>query len=113
LGSLPSHLVLTPIDFEFESITDALSGHGFNSLSNVFVSWLGTICYLTHGAIEETFASLAKVCSSGSRVVFDYFQPKLTMSPSDLQLFEMLDAGGTRRGEPMKTTISSSKDRWT
>jgi len=74
LGSLPSHLVLTPIDFECESITDALSGHGFDPLSKVFVSWLGTICYLTLGTIEETFASLAKVCSSGSRVVFDYFQ---------------------------------------
>ena len=107
LGSLPSHLVLTPIDFECESITDVLSGHGFDSLSKVFVSWLGTICYLTHGAIEETFASLAKVCSSGSRVVFDYFQPKSTMSPSDLQLYEMLDAGGTRRGEPMKTLLNA------
>jgi methyltransferase (TIGR00027 family) len=107
LGSLPSHLVLTPIDFECESITDALSGHGFDPLSNVFVSWLGTICYLKQGAIGETFTSLAKVCSSGSRVVFDYFQPKSTMSPSDLQLFEMLDAGGTRRGEPMKTLLNT------
>jgi len=107
LGLLPSHLTLIPIDFECDSITDALSGHGFDPQSNVFVSWLGTICYLTHGAIQETFASLAKVCSSGSRVVFDYFQPKSTMSPSDLQLFEMLDVGGTRRGEPMITLLNS------
>jgi methyltransferase (TIGR00027 family) len=107
LGSLPSHLVLIPIDFECESIADALFGHGFDPRSNVFVSWLGTICYLTHGAIEETFASLSKVCSSGSRVVFDYFQPKSTMSPSDLQLFEMLDAGGTCRGEPMRTLLEA------
>jgi O-methyltransferase involved in polyketide biosynthesis len=63
---------------------------------SVFVSWLGTICYLTRGAIEATFASLARVWAPGSRVVFDYFQSKATMSSADLQLFEARDEGCTR-----------------
>ena len=107
LGALPSHLRLIPVDFERESITDVLPSHGFDPRSNAFVSWLGTICYLTRGAIEETFASLAKVCAPGSRIVFDYFQPKSTMSPADLQLFEVLDEGGTRRGEPIQTFLDA------
>ena len=41
------------------------------------------------------------------QVAFDYFQPKSAMSPSDLQLFELLDKGGTRRGEPMQTLLHS------
>ena len=107
LGALPSHLVLIPVDFERESIADVLPSHGFDPRSNAFVSWLGTICYLTRGAIEETFASLARVCTPGSRIAFDYFQPKSTMSSADLTLFEVLDEGGTRRGEPMQTLLDA------
>lgn len=105
LGALPSRLVLIPVDFERESLTEVLPNHGFDPRSSAFVSWLGTICYLTRGAVEETFASLARVCAPGSRIAFDYFQPKSTMSPEDLALFDVLDEGGTRRGEPMQTLV--------
>jgi len=105
LGALPSHLVLIPVDFERESVADVLPSHGFDPRASAFVSWLGTIHYLTRGAIERTFASLAMACAPGSRVVFDYFQLKSAMSPADLQLFEVLDEGGTRRGEPMQTLL--------
>jgi len=109
MGALPSHLVLIPVDFERESIADVLPSHGFDPRASAFVSWLGTICYLTHGAIEEAFTALARVCAPGSRIAFDYFQPKSTMSPSDLQLFEVLDEGGTRRGEPMQTLLEAGE----
>jgi len=109
LGALPSPLVLIPVDFERESIADVLPSHGFDPRASAFVSWLGTICYLTRGAIEEAFTSLARVCAPGSRIAFDYFQPKSTMSPSDLQLFEALDEGGARRGEPMQTLLDAEE----
>ena len=109
LGALPPHLVLIPIDFERESIADVLPRHVFDPQANTFISWLGTICYLTPGAIEEAFASLARVCAPGSRIAFDYFQPKSTMSPADLRLFEVLDEGGTRRGEPMRTLLEAEQ----
>lgn len=107
LGALPSHLALIPIDFEHESLADVLPRQGFDRQSNVFVSWLGTIYYLSRGAIEETFASLARISAPGSRIVFDYFQPKSTMSPADLHLLEVLDEGGTRRGEPLRTLLEA------
>jgi len=107
LGQLPPHLILIPLDFERESIAGALTGGGFDSRARAFVSWLGTISYLTRGAIEDAFASLAGVCAPGSWVVFDYFQPKSTMSPADLALFETLDEGGARRGEPMRTLLDA------
>lgn len=109
LGALPSHLVLIPVDFERESIADVLPSRGFDPRASAFVSWLGTICYLTRGAIEEAFTSLASVCAPGSRIAFDYFQPKSTMSPADLQLFDVLDEGGTRRGEPMQTLLDAEE----
>jgi len=109
LGTVPSHLTLIPIDFEREAIADVLCSQQYDRDTRVFVSWLGTICYLTRGAIEATLASLAMACAPSSRVVFDYFQPKSTMSPADLQLFEELDRGGTRRGEPMQTLLDSEE----
>jgi len=69
-----------------------LPGHGFDPGTGAFISWLGTICYLSRGAVEEACASLARVCAPGSRIAFDYFQLKSTMSPTDLQLFEALGA---------------------
>ena len=105
LGRLPAGLIAVPIDLERESVADVLPAHGFDRRGLAFVSWLGTIPYLTPSAIEGTFASLAMICAPGSRVAFDYFQPKATMSPADLTLFETLDEGG-RRGEPMRTFLS-------
>ncbi|MEW5818165.1 MAG: SAM-dependent methyltransferase [Spirochaetota bacterium] len=106
MGSLPPQLTLIPIDFEHESIADVLPSHGFNPQSKAFVSWLGTIYYLTHGAIKDVFTSLAMTCAPGSRIAFDYFLPKSLMSPPDLQLFEALDKGGARRGEPIITLLN-------
>ena len=108
-GTLPSHLVLIPIDFEREDLAEVLSGQEFDRDSRAFVSWLGTIYYLTRGAIEATFTALAQVCAPGSRVVFDYFQPQSTMSPAELQLFEELDQGGTWRGEPLQSLLGSEE----
>jgi len=109
MGDLPPDLVLIPVDFERESVTDVLPAGGYDPRATVFVSWLGTICYLSRSAIEETFASLAAVCAPGSRIVFDYFEPKSMMSPADLALFETLDEGGTRRGEPMQTLLEAEE----
>jgi methyltransferase (TIGR00027 family) len=109
MGALPSNLVLVPADFERESVADVLPGRGFDPQAKTFVSWLGTICYLTRGAIGDNFASLAGICAPGSRVVFDYFIPKTAVPPADLQLFETLDAGGARRGEPMRTLLAEEE----
>ena len=109
MGAIPSHLSFIPIDFESESIGDALSDPCFDAASRTFVSWLGTIYYLTPRTIETTFTSLANACSPGSRIVFDYFEPKNTMSPADLRLFEDVDQGGTRRGEPLQTLMTSGE----
>jgi O-methyltransferase involved in polyketide biosynthesis len=88
---------------------EVLPSHGFDPQASAFVSWLGTICYLSRGAMEEGLAALARVCAPGSRIAFDYFQPKATMSAADLELFEALDEGGRRRGEPMQTLLDTEE----
>jgi methyltransferase (TIGR00027 family) len=109
LGAVPSNLVMVPIDFESESVANVIHNSGIDLKTKVFISWLGTICYLTRNSIAETFSSLSSICAPGSRIVFDYFQPKSTMSPTDLRLFELLDEGGKRRGEPMQTLMDAKE----
>lgn len=48
---------------------------------------------------------MAELCAPGSRIAFDYFEPKATMSVADRELYELLDKGGTRRGEPIQTLL--------
>ncbi len=98
---VPDNLNFVPIDFEADTISDVLANGSFDSASNTFVSWLGTICYLSDEAISQTFESLARVCAPGSQIVFDYFLPKSMMEPDDAEFFDMLNEGGTKRGEPM------------
>jgi methyltransferase (TIGR00027 family) len=107
LGALPPHLVLVPADLEHEAAAEVLPEAGFDRRARAFVSWLGTICYLTPHAIEEVLRSLAGLCAPGSRIAFDYFERKATMSASDRELFELLDKGGTRRGEPIRTLLGA------
>lgn len=109
LGTLPSHLVLIPIDFERQAIADVLSGHQFDRDSPTFVSWLGTIYYLTREAIRSTLNSLGAVCAPGSKVVFDYIAAKRRMTPPDIRLLEEADRVGTRRGEPLRTLLEADE----
>ena len=109
LGALPPNLHLVPIDFENMSVTNALSRSEFDTHSKVFVSWLGTIYYLTMDSIKETFASLATICTPGSRIAFDYFYPKSTMTPADLKLFELMDKDVANRGEPLRTLLNAEE----
>jgi len=105
LGKMPPHLILIPIDFESRSVADVLPDGGLDTTSVAFVSWLGTIPYLTRDAIAATLTSLAEVCAPGSRLALDYFLPRTTMSPDDEALFDLLDRGGTERGEPMRSLL--------
>ena len=50
LGRLPADLVPVPIDLERESVADVLPAHGFDRRGLAFVSWLGTIPYLTRSS---------------------------------------------------------------
>lgn len=105
LGQFPPHLTLIPIDFERQTIGDTLCDSPFDRDATAFVSWLGTLYYLTRKAIEATLDSLAAACTAGSQLASDYFVPKSAMSSADLELFRVLDEGGTRRGEPMRTLL--------
>ena len=60
------------IDFEKESIADALARSTFQQEHTAFFSWLGTTHYLEPETTLKTLASIAKIAVRESEVVLDY-----------------------------------------
>lgn len=74
-GQIPSNLEFVAIDFEKESISDALSPSNYQQESSGFFSWLGTTHYLEPQTTLNTLHSIADFAASGSEIVLDYSIP--------------------------------------
>lgn len=71
-GELPAALEFIPIDFEHETIAEALCRSSYRSDRRAFFSWLGTLPYLSETAILRTLESIAAASVAGSEIVLDY-----------------------------------------
>jgi methyltransferase (TIGR00027 family) len=103
--SLPANLELIPVDFEQESVADALARSSYARERPAFYSWLGTIHYLTRDAIFRTLASIASFAAVGSEIVFDYRVPREFADAADIPVRDALDRFAVRRGEPIITSL--------
>lgn len=106
LGALhlivPPSLVYVPIDFERQTLAQALSGSSYDAERPAFFSWLGVTYYLTNEAIRETFEFVARQ-ASGSRLVFDYWRALGLRSPADQALLAMIRVSVASQGEAMRS----------
>jgi len=71
----PPNLEFGAVDFERESVADALARLSFQRDRPAVFAWLGVTMYLTRPAIEGTWVSLRSVASVGSELVFDFISP--------------------------------------
>jgi len=67
----PSHVTLTPIDFDHEDLATVLTSHGYAPQKKTFFIWEGVTQYLTEAGIRATFDFLA-AAPVGSRLVLTY-----------------------------------------
>ncbi len=72
-GREPDNLNFIPVDFERQSIADALEQSTFNFSQPAFFSWLGTTYYLSREAIFSSLQSILSIAASGSELVLDYW----------------------------------------
>jgi methyltransferase (TIGR00027 family) len=100
---MPRNFVFVPVDFERESLADALSKSSFSAEIPAFSSWLGTTMYLEKGAVLQTLGDVASCAAKGSKIVFDCGDLHTTeyekASPTVKRLLKAVE----RRGEPMMT----------
>jgi methyltransferase (TIGR00027 family) len=68
---LPESLTFVPIDFERDTLAEAMARAGFDPAQPTFVSWLGVTVYLTREAVMHTLSYLSSL-APGSEIVFSY-----------------------------------------
>jgi methyltransferase (TIGR00027 family) len=71
---LPETLRFVAVDFERETLADALGAAGFDPAQRSFFCWLGVVPYLSEPAVFSTLAYIAGL-RGGAEVVFDYANP--------------------------------------
>lgn len=104
IGVDASAVVLAPIDFERETLADALARAGFDLKAPAVFAWLGVLMYLTPEAVQTTFAAVGAM-AAGSEIVFDYGLPG-----EDAPFLVSIAVAETRKrlaemGEPILTTF--------
>lgn len=101
--SLPENHVFLPVDFERESLAEALSKSSFSTKVPTFFSWLGTVVYLEKSTVLKTLGDIASCAARGSRIVFTYCDPDPIEGEPSSEAFSRLLKATHRRGEPMIT----------
>jgi methyltransferase (TIGR00027 family) len=96
---VPDNLVFVPVDFERQTLREALFGAGFDFARTAVFSWIGVTMYLTLDAIEATLATISQ-CRPGSQVAFTYNQPQHVLDDISLQVTRTFQAIATELGEP-------------
>jgi methyltransferase (TIGR00027 family) len=98
---LPKAFEFVPIDFERESLEEALARSSFSPERRSFHSWMGTVAYLSDEAIFGTLRSIARASAAGSELVLDFACRMEDMSPEHHPAIEKLLRYTARRGEPL------------
>jgi methyltransferase (TIGR00027 family) len=101
--SLPKSHSFLPVDFEKESLAEALAKSSFSTRVPAFFSWLGTVVYIEKGAVLRTLGDIASCAAKGSRIVFTYCSPDPLEGEPSSEAFSRLLRATHRRGEPMIT----------
>jgi len=83
---LPAWLTFAPIDFERETLPQALAAAGFDPAQPAFFTWLGVVPYLTEQAIWTTLGFIASL--PGAHVVFDYSDPPEALTGEARAVYE-------------------------
>ena len=99
--AIPANVEFVPVDFESQTLDEALGQAGFDMKAVSFFSWLGVTQYLTWEAAMATLRFIAGT-GAGSGVVFDYSVPRETLAPVEQIAFDSMAERVARAGEPFR-----------
>ena len=107
LGSLPTHVVFVPVDFNTEKLDKKLLESGYDkSLKTLFI-WEGVTMYLTAEAVDETLAFVAANSGAGSSIIFNYMDKSFANGTSGQKEAKRLRKTAQRTGEPLTFGIEA------
>jgi methyltransferase (TIGR00027 family) len=99
---LPASLTFVAIDFERETIPEAMRRSGFDAGAATFVSWLGVTVYLAREAVLRTLAWVASL-GAGSEIVFSYVTTPALDRGGAAPVLSSVAARAASHGEPWVT----------
>jgi methyltransferase (TIGR00027 family) len=108
--ALPDTLAFVPVDFERQTLADALGGAGFDHDARTFFSWLGVVPYLTEQAVISTLALIAGL-PGGGEVVFDYVNPAASVAPAGRIAHQALAERVAALGERIQSYFDTERLR--
>ncbi|HEY6351493.1 MAG TPA: class I SAM-dependent methyltransferase [Candidatus Angelobacter sp.] len=97
--AVPASLAFVPIDFEKQTLAQALELSGFKADQPAFFSWLGVTPYLVNETALAILRWVISVCSSNG-IVFDYVVPRSSLGPLSRVAFDLLANRVAAAGEP-------------
>jgi methyltransferase (TIGR00027 family) len=72
LGAIPPHVRFVEIDFERNTLADALAAAGYKSGRKTFFIWEGVSMYLSEPSVRQTLRTMAEMSAAGSSLVMDF-----------------------------------------
>jgi methyltransferase (TIGR00027 family) len=101
LGTLPEHVKYVELNFQRDSLTQALEAAGFDPFLPSCVLWEGVSNYLTAESVEATLAFISNLVA-GTQLIFTYVDESVLRDPAAF-------AGGVE----VQRTITKLKEPWT
>jgi methyltransferase (TIGR00027 family) len=98
---IPQNLEFVGVDFERQTLGDALRSVDFRLDEPAFFSWLGVVPYLTDRAFEQTMSLIASM-PTGSGVALDYAVPRSSLNIIERLALDALSARVAAAGEPFQ-----------
>ena len=105
---LPVQLHFIPVDFNKESLAEALKHSAYDPQALTFFSWLGVTMYLTRDAVFATLRTITDISPTGSSVIFDYFDNDAFIPEKAAPRVQGMMRSVQKLGEPMITGFDPS-----
>jgi methyltransferase (TIGR00027 family) len=105
---IPPSMTFVPVDFEHQTLANALAHSGLNISAPAFFSWLGVTPYLTREACMTTLSVIAKM-PAGSGVVFDFAIDPALLNAGQRQALDALSKRVAAAGEPFQLFFDPAK----
>jgi methyltransferase (TIGR00027 family) len=114
--AVPGSAAFVAVDFERDSLRAKLKAAGFDDGLPTVTAWLGVVPYLTLEAFQAT-VRLMGTLPEGSRLVFDYSQPREVLPFVEQMMLDSLSARVARAGEPFQLFftpegLAAELERW-
>ena len=71
-GKMSDHVTYVPVDFEKQTMRNALNQSGYDSSQKTLFIWEGVSMYITPEAVDEALSFVVTYSGKGSGIIFNY-----------------------------------------